>query len=305
MDTRFAWLAGCGWAGIFGLSFLVTKSALEAFTPFQILFLRFALATAVLGLLAAIGVTKLRYRGKPKGILALTCLFQPILYFLFETYGVRDTATSTAGLILGAMPAAVAALAVPLLKERLSAPRAAGLLLSVGGVALVTVAGGSDGSDSARGMALVGLALACASFYNIYSRKASAWYGPAEITFAMMASGAAVFGLLALAERAAGGPPLAARLSPGAVGAIAYLGLLSSVLAFFLVNLTLSRLKAAQSAVFGALVPAISLAAGALLRGESVGAAKLLGAAAILAGLWATNAPEKKYDMSCRGEVIE
>ncbi|HOX32360.1 MAG TPA: DMT family transporter [Spirochaetales bacterium] len=295
MNARSVYLAGLGWSSIFGLSFLVTKSALEAFSPLELLFLRFALATAALLALSLLGALRLRYRGKPRGILALTCLFQPLLYFLFETYGVKATASSTAGLILGAMPAAVAALSLPLLGERLSAPRAAGLALSVAGVGLVAFAGGAGGgADSPGGILLVVLALASAAFYNVLSRKASAWYSPAEITFAMMASGAAFFGALALAEDLLRpGPSLLARSSPAAWGAVAYLGILSSVLAFFLVNLTLSRLKAAQSALFGALVPLVSLAAGLLLRGEELGPAKLLGAAAILGGLWATNAPER------------
>ena len=286
------YLAGAAWSTIFGLSFLVTKAALEAFRPFELLFLRFGLATAALLVLAALGLVKLRFRGKPLGLLALVCVFQPLLYFPFETFGVRETTTSTAGLILGAMPAVVAALSLPILKERLSLGRTLGLALSVMGVALVVLAGGrGNGADSLRGILLVCCALASAGFYNVFSRKASAAFAPAEVTFAMMASGAAVFGLVALVQGfLEPGPSMLERATPAAWGAIAYLGILSSVLAFFLVNLTLSRLKASQSAVFGVLTTLVSLVAGAIVRGEPVGPVKAIGAAAILAGLWATNA---------------
>jgi len=285
------YLAGTSWATIFGLSFLMTKSALAAFTPFELLFLRFALATAAILVLAAFGLVRLRYRDKPWGKLVLVCLFQPLLYFFFETFGVKETATSTAGLILGALPAAVAALSVPMLKERLSLGRVVGLALCVAGVALVALAGGSGGErDRPRGILMITGALASAAFYNVFSRRASLWYSPVEITFAMMASATVAFGLVALAGGFLHpGPSILARATPAAWGAVAYLGLASSVLAFFLVNLTLSRLKASQSAVFGALTTLVSLAAGALLRGESVGPAKTIGAAAILAGLWAMN----------------
>lgn len=111
----------------------------------------------------------------------------------------------------------------------------------------------------------------------------------------MMVSGAVFFGLAALAERLAGvSGSGGGRPGMSAWGAVAYLGILSSVLAFFLVNLSLSRLKAAQASVFGALTPLIALAAGALVRGEHVGPLKAAGAAAILAGLWITNAPDSK-----------
>ncbi len=295
MGTRSAYLAGIGWSTIFGLSFLVTKSALEAFRPFELLALRFTLAVLALGALIAVRVVRPNFRGKPKGILVLVCLFQPILYFTCETFGVRGTATSTAGLILGALPAAVAALSVPLLKERLSRVGTAGLALSVAGVALVALAGGGNGgADTPKGVLLVVAALAGAAFYNILSRRVSRWYSPVETTLAMMASGALFFSVVALVQGIGrGGPSLLSRATPAAWGAVAYLGLLSSVAAFFLVNLSLARLKASQASVFGALVTVVSLAAGVLFRGEALGAAKVAGAAAILAGLWATNAPER------------
>jgi len=296
MNTRSAYLAGIAWSSIFGLSFLMTKSALEAFSPFALLFLRFSLASMALLILAAARVVNPDFRGKPRGILALVCLFQPVLYFTSETFGVRLTSTGTAGLILGALPAAVAALSVPMLRERLSSARTAGLVLSIAGVSLVAAAGGGGGADNPLGVLLVLAALTGAAFYNVFSRRASRFYSPVEITLAMMVSGAVFFGLAALAEWFFAGPDGTgfAEAGPAAWGAVAYLGLLSSVLAFFLVNLSLSRLKAAQASIFGALTPLIALAAGVLVRGESVGPVKAAGAAAILAGLWITNAPERK-----------
>jgi drug/metabolite transporter (DMT)-like permease len=285
-------LAGAGWSTIFGLSFLMTKGALDAFRPLTLLFLRFGLATAALGALAAAGIARLDYRGKPKAQLALVCLFQPVLYFALETYGLRETRSSTAGLILGALPAAVAALSAAALKERLAARQALGLAASVLGVAAVALAGGgTEGrADSPRGILLVAAALASAAVYNVLSRRARLAYSPVELTFAMMASGAAAFGLLALVEGLASGESFLPAAAPAEAWlAVGYLGLLSSVLAFFLVNLSLSRLKASQAAVFGGLTPCVALAAGVLFRGESAGWLELVGATAILAGIWATN----------------
>jgi drug/metabolite transporter (DMT)-like permease len=296
MNNWVVYLAGVAWSSVFGLSFLVTQGALEAFSPFELLFLRFTLATAILSVLARLGFVKLGFRGKPKAVLFLLCLFQPVIYFACETFGLERTASSTAGLILGAMPAAVALLSVPMLKERLSRRQAAGLALSLAGVASIVLSGAAGGGrDSALGIVLISGALVSAAFYNIYSRRASSSYSPAETTFAMMASGALAFGLLALGERLASGragggaPGLLARATPAAWGAVAYLGVLSSVLAFFLVNFTLSRLKASQSAVFGCLTTLVSLVAGIALRGEYAGPFQLAGAAMILAGVLATN----------------
>ena len=303
MDKWKVYLAGTGWATIFGLSFLMTKGALDAFRPFELLFLRFALATAALGALSRFKPFRLSYRGKPRLHLVLLCAFQPVVYFTCETFGLRETASSTAGLILGALPAAVAALSAPMLKERLSPRQAIGLFVSVAGVVLIVLdgrsrSGAAIGSDSLRGVLLVVAALVSAAFYNVQSRRVGALYSPLETTFAMMASGAVFFGGMALAGAvvagAGQGPGMLQRSTPAAWGAVAYLGLLSSVLAFFLVNLRLSRLKASQASIFGTITPIVALAAGVAFRGESLSLLELFGAVAVISGVWATNARERR-----------
>lgn len=296
------YLAGLLWSSIFGLSFLVTKGALEAWTPFELLFLRFTLATAALSILARLKFIRLVFRGKPLGTLFLLCLFQPLLYFTCETIGLQGTASSTAGLVLGCLPAAVAALSAPMLKERLSARQIGGLCLSVAGVVLIVLAGQGSGGrgDSLLGVLLIVGAVVSAAFYNVYSRRASSTFSPAETTFAMMASGAFFFGILAVVERVStgrlgqAGQGILAKGNPAAWGAVLYLGLLSSVLAFFLVNYSLSKLKASQSAVFGTLTTLVALVAGIVFRGEFAGLFQLAGAVMILLGVWATNASAKR-----------
>ena len=297
------YLAGVGYALIFGFSFLVTKGALTALDPFELLALRFALATAIMGGLALARVIKLDFRGKPRRDLALACLFQPVLYFACETFGLAESASSTAGIVLGALPAAVAVLGAFMLKERLSARQAASLGLSVAGVALIVLrgamaGGGGGGEGSLRGLLLLLGAMASATFFNIYSRKSSRSYGPFETTFAMMLTGAVFFGAIALGRDAAlgrlvGPEGLGARAATAWVG-ILYLGALSSVLAFFLVNFTLSRLMASQSVVFANLTTVTSVAAGVAIRGERFDLVQAAGALMIVLGVWGTNAAARR-----------
>jgi drug/metabolite transporter (DMT)-like permease len=296
MNRAANYAAGIGYATIFGFSFLVTKGALAALDPFELLFLRFAIAAAALSLLIALRLVKVDFRRKPIKNLLLACLFQPLLYFTCETFGVSESASSTAGIVLGALPAAVALLGSFMLKEKLKAAQAASLFLSVAGVALIALIGGvtSGESGSPRGFLFLVGAVASAAFYNIYSRRSSSFWRPVETTYAMMLSGAIVFGAICLARAlAAGGEPagpgLLARAAPVLPG-IVYLGALSSVLAFFLINFTLSRIKASQAVVFSSLTTVISVAAGVVLRKEAFGAAQLVGSIMIIAGVWGTNA---------------
>ncbi len=296
------YLAGIGYASIFGLSFLVTKGSLAILAPFELLFLRFALAALILGALALFRVIKLDYRGKNLGNLALACLFQPFLYFIGETFGVRDSASSTAGLVLGVLPAVGTILGALMLGEAVGLLQGLFLGLSVLGVAVIALFGGAAGgaAGSPAGFAFLLGAVGSAALYNIFSRRSSRDFTPMETTFAMMWSGAILFGILALLGGAGAfegsfargtglGPDLLSRALRAGPG-ILYLGALSSVLAFFFINFTLSRLRVSQSIVFANLTTVISVVAGVFIRGETFGLAQLLGSALIVGGVWGTNA---------------
>lgn len=113
-----------------------------------------------------------------------------------------------------------------------------------------------------------------AGFFNVLSHKASRQHSDIERTFAMMWTGAAVFGAIVLirfllglspTEPGSGFAAFAGSLVSRAISvwySVAYLGVLSSIAAFFLINYTLTRLKASQSAVFSNLVTVITVVAG-------------------------------------------
>jgi drug/metabolite transporter (DMT)-like permease len=276
--------AGVTYSTIFGFSYLSSKTALEALSPFELLFSRFFLATLVFVLLAAFRVIKLSYRGKPLGGLVAVCLFQPILYFIFETFGIKECSTSTAGLVLGAVPVTVGFLAWLILDEKPTWMRTLSLLVSLSGVGFIAL-NMSGGENTIFGLVLLFGAMASASLYNVFSRKSSRIFKPMETTFVMMVSGTLVFGLFTLFQ---GAPGLLQRAIP-VFPAIAYLGVLSSVVAFFLVNFNLSRLKASQSSVFSNLSTAVTVAAGVIFRGEHFGLPQAVGAVLILLGVWGAN----------------
>jgi drug/metabolite transporter (DMT)-like permease len=299
MKRLINWLAGIGYATIFGFSFFMTKGALDILDPLELMFLRFSIAALALSALWGLGVLRLDFRHAHVGHLAMTCLFQPILYFLCETYGVKESASSMAGIVIGAIPASVAILGSVMLKERLSLGQKLSLALSIAGVALIVAFSGASGAQGGtiRGFVLLLGAVAAASLFNIYSRKTSRGLRPLETTFAMMWTGAIFFGITNLVAKAlvgAGGSALPrAALIPRAAEALPsllYLGLMSSIVAFFLINFTLSRLKASQSAVFTNLTTLVSVGAGVLIRHEPFGPVQVLGAVMIIFGVWGTNA---------------
>lgn len=286
--------AGIGASVIFGFSFLFTKNALDSLQAHELLFLRFLSAALVMSALALARVIKVDYRGKDLRPLLATALLQPLLYFVIETEGLRRAESSTAGIILSAIPVTVALMAAIFLKERLRPAQIATTLLSFAGVVLVVSfrAAGKVGGSPAGYLLLI-LSMLCAASFNIMSRRSSRSFKPAETTFFMMWFGALSFGLIflikALGPSGAGVTALYARLTPPALGAVLYLGVFSSVVAFLLVNFNLSKLKSPEAAVFANLTTLVSVIAGLAFRGESLLASDAIGAIMIIGGVWGTN----------------
>lgn len=70
---------------------------------------------------------------------------------------------------------------------------------------------------------------------------------------------------------------------------ILYLGVLSSIVAYSLINYTLSKIQASKSSVFSNLSTIVSIAAGFIFLRESFHIYELVGSVLILIGLWGTN----------------
>lgn len=280
---------------VFGFSFIFTKDALSYLAPFQLLGMRFALAALSLTLLAACGLIKLRLRPDQLPALLKIAVWQPVLYFIFETYGVKLTSASESGVVIALVPVAVTVLSVFMLGEKITPLQGVCIGAAVAGV-MVMALGGTAPDAGASPNHLLGIlmlfgAVMAAGFYNILSRAAAS-LDPMEITFVMMWLGALVFNAIGLAQAVIDGR-LANYVTPlrhlPVVAGLSYLGLLSSVVAFFLLNYALSRMPASRTAVFLNLIPLVSLSAGVLFYGERLGPWQLAGCMLILLGVWGTN----------------
>lgn len=274
---------------IIGFSFLFVKIALQTADPLDILAYRFLFAFAAASVFAFPGRDGLqKIRGSILQILPVT-IFYPVAFFSLQTFGLLYASSAEAGMIQGAVPVFTLILASFMLGERSSRAQKAFTMLSVAGVACL-FAGREEVAFSAS---LTGILLLLASAfsqagYNVLARKLSGTYSPKELTYLMNLIGFVVFGLLALVRHASSGtlPELAAPLtSPSFLAAVLYLGVLSSLATSYLSNYALSRIEASRMSLFGSLSAVVALTAGVLLLGEHVGAAALLGAAAIVAGV--------------------
>lgn len=286
---------------IFGLSFLFSKRALNVASPFSLLSFRFLTAFVIMTLLVIFKVIKINYKNKPIKNLFFLALMQPVIYFIFETYGIKYSSSSFAGIMIALIPVIVTILASYFLKEKFSSIQLFFIILSVLGVAFIAFMNTTDStSTSVVGIMLLTVTVISAAVFNILSRKLSSSFTSMEITYFMMGLGALFFNVVSIVEHIIYGS-ISSYFLPlknnDFIISICYLGVLSSVIAFFLTNFTLSKIEASKSAVFANLSTIVSIAAGVIILHEGFMYYHIIGSIMILVGVWGTSRYGFKYEI--------
>ena len=292
-----AYFAGIGSSVIFGLSFLFTKSALDYTNPVYFLSYRFFVAFITISFLRVFGAIRVRPYRKVFKELFFLGLVQPVMYFILENAGVSLSTSSEAGILLSTIPIFVMILARIFLKEKIALPRVLSILTALAGILLITAGKGLSSGGTILGPVLLLGSTLTAAMYNILSRKASSKFTPWEITYHMMTTGFSTFFTMAFVLSIIRGEPLeylSQFFVPSVFNAALYLGTLSSVGAFFLINLMLSKLEASRATVFAYLSTVVSLLAGIIVRGERFLTVQIFGVVLILFGVWGANALSRK-----------
>jgi drug/metabolite transporter (DMT)-like permease len=210
-------------------------------------------------------------------------------YFWLQYTGVRLTNAGIASiLVVGLIPIATSLVARLRLGETLHRNQAGGLLLGLLGVGIVVVQGGSVEGIAFSGAFLLGALclVADAGLFAVYStlvRHLRERFDALTLTAGTTASGAVGLMLLALVT---GGLGAIGKLSGWQWVAVIYLALICSVLAYFCYNRALATIEASRASTWVYLEPPVALVFGALLLGESISVASILGGLTILASVW-------------------
>lgn len=270
---------------LFGFTFIATKFALQGLGVFQVVLGRYALAWILLTLLLW---KKRRYfyiaRRDWKDFLLLTFI-EPVGYFIFETYGIRFSSPASVSVIIATIPAFAVIFAAFLLREKPGVFTFAGIALSVGGVYLVV--GMQQASHLAPHPILGSLltlgAAASAGLYNSLARKLTRKYSPITITYYQTLVATLVFFPLSIGEFILTGK---FSLDWRILGSVAYLALGASVAGYLILNYALSKIGAAQVAIFANLVPVVTIVASFFVYGEMFSLTQLLGAGLVISGIY-------------------
>ena len=276
---------------IFGFSFLFSKVALEYAHPLVILAVRFSVAFLILNILWAFGLIKLQLKGKPKKGILLMAVAQPLLYFIFELYGIEYTSSALSGVIISLVPVGVILISLFFLKEKPKPRQILFALLSLAAIVAISVLSNDGKENHVIGILLLLGAVICAAVFNILSRSEAERYSPVERTYMMFFIGTVGFNLAAIVGLGRGylGIMAAAVTSLPFWGAIGYLAVLSSIGAFLLYNYATSHISSVRASSFSNIITVVSVLAGILILQERLSVAQLICCVLIVVGVCGVN----------------
>ena len=287
------------WAG----AGIAVKEALVVFSPLTLIVLRFTLAVLLMlciGLVfrknEVVGLQKVDRKDLP--LFMLGGLFQPFLYFIFETYTYQSFASPTiAEALLSTQPVMAPLFALVLLRERVTRNNIIGIVLSTVGMLMLLLVGANDFAlGSSWGVLLAVLTVSMSVSYSVILRKIPTRYSPLSIVFYVQSFALLLFyvvwGGKALysggVEWCSSGVELC---SGGAVwwrscAAVVYLAVLASVAAFVLFCYTVREIGVTRANVFNNVRPVFTAILMWLIFGEVLPVWKLVGIVVIIVGLF-------------------
>jgi drug/metabolite transporter (DMT)-like permease len=260
-----------------------TRHVVQTLSPGNILLARFlvgAIAAIILswGFRAPLPPRQLIPRAILLGLLGQLGFNVPL------AYGIQHVEAGTTALISGLSSVFIAALAVPLLGERLQARVVVGLVLALTGSVLVTVMSGGELSlsrDQAIGSLLI---LTSATLWAVYSVIVKPWLGkipPSSIPMLGSIAGLPLMIPIGLAGFASG---LGDLTWTGWLG-VAQFTITASVIAPILWAVGLQRGEASRAGLYLYLTPLFGVIISAILLDEPITLGTIAGGGLIVAGV--------------------
>ena len=271
---------------LWGFSFVWTNDIIQKGIPvFTFLFIRLALAGSLLFAFAKITGKLQKIAKKDVKYLILMAFFEPFIYFIGETYGIKATDSAVlSAVIIATIPIASLFVEKIFYKVPYTVYKVLGTALTLPGIVMVIMKSGESTSVGHYwGIALLFLAVAGATGYSSVVRKLSGNYNPVTITTYQFVIGAAFFLPFFLGWGLDG--VNSTLFSREVMVPLISLAVLCSCVAFmFWVN-SIKDLGMTRTNIFSALIPAVSAVGAAMLGQEEITLMSAIGIAVVTAGV--------------------
>jgi drug/metabolite transporter (DMT)-like permease len=265
---------------IWGTTWLAIKVSLQYLPPVAGAGLRFVIAGLIVYAVAAARRETRPFKELPWRLIVLLAIFLFGLNYILTYTAETRLSSGLVAVLFGTLPFFTFAFGHYLIGERTTARTWIGALAAFAGVAVISLAGDVRGSFWFA-LAAVGAA-ASAGFANVYAKRHSTASPMVVLPPAMLLSGI----LMTLSGLVVERPNLAHAFALPSIGALLYLAVLGSSIAFFLNLWLLQRIEAWIVGLSALIIPVIAVVVGVVLGGEAFGSRDVIGAALVIAGVW-------------------
>jgi drug/metabolite transporter (DMT)-like permease len=274
---------------LWSYAFVAGKIGVTHCPPLILLAARFSLAGILI-----LGATLIRgddwsLSWRDAAIFAVLGVANNALYLGLGYTGLQSVSAGLGGLIVSANPVFTAALAALLLGEGMTWRKASGLLLGIIGVTLIVWHRLSVGTDSLHGILFTLASLASivvgTILFKLLAPKGSLWIGNGVQNLAA--------GIVLTPVALTFADVHAIDVTPGLIGAFAFLVLGGSILAYWLWFHLLKVCGATAASAYHFLMPPLGMLFAFIVLGEHVEARDLLGIIPVALGIYLVTRPAK------------
>jgi len=280
-----------GAAFFWSFSFIWFKIAYQGYNPITVVIFRLAIS-AILVMLIALGMKRLqKISRKDFRLFILMSFFEPFLYFIGESYGLKYISSTVAAVIVATIPLISPLVAWHFFQERLKWMNIIGLIFSFVGVGLVVLNGSFRFEASPLGVSLEFMAVLAAISYSVVLKNLAGRYNTFTIIVYQNIIGVVLFLPLWLIFEFNGF--ITRPFHPQAFRAIVFLAVFSSTLAFVFFTQSIRTLGVNRSNTFINLIPVFVAILSFFILNENLAMQQITGIVIVVTGLFMTQIKRK------------
>ncbi len=290
IDTRSQWVAQVALllcSALWGASFIFTKDLFNNtpnITPTIIITGRLFVASLFFVPFMLYKHRLPRLRGKDLLFFLILAFFEPFLYSLLETGGVRYVSGSLSAIIIALIPLFTPFAMALVFKERLHLGEIMGIVLSLIGVGIMIIGPGFILRADPKGLLMLAGAVLIAILYTLVLSRVVERYHPLAIT--CYQNLIAFFYFLPLLLLREGDTLTALTITPRMISCIAFLGFFCSTIAYAGYNLGIRAVGVTRACAYNNLIPVFSLIIALAIGQESFSWLKVIGMSIVIGGLF-------------------
>ncbi|MBR2128599.1 MAG: EamA family transporter [Bacteroidales bacterium] len=241
---------------LWGMSYIWTDKLIALGIPiFYFVFVRILMAGIILFLFNTAYTRIKRIQKQDLGKFLLLAFFEPFIYFICETYGLKETGSPTiSAMVIATIPIFSIGAGMLFFKEKVNAVNIIGILFSLVGIVMVAMAKGDLGENFIWGIVLLLIAVIAEVGHASITKSLSGNYSSQIIVMYQFLIGS-VYLFPLFIWKGLDGFSVETHLTPEVWYPIICLAVLCSSLAFSLWVSTIKNLGVAKSSIFSALIP--------------------------------------------------